>query len=223
MVLLPSARAVKRRPLFRQVGYNLWSENKPSPREGHAMATGPDGSIYMFGGEDGSLSGELFKLDTDEGIWTSIGEGAGMTPTAGSGQRMTAVGGDLYVFGGGRGFGTASTGYSGELFKFSTVTMTWTRLGTGPSARHGHGIATVGEDFYVFGGGDYSGESQGVEGQIGHAWWSCCVCHLSAGVEVVEPCACSSFMHGVECECYAARKAGCVQGTAWCMRRRWVR
>ena len=82
--------------------------------------------------------------------------------------------------------GAASGGYSDELFKYSTATMTWTRLdaeagvtGTAPSGRFGHSMTTVGEDLYVFGGD--SGQAGGVEGRIGHAWLPCCVRHQSAG------------------------------------------
>ena len=101
LVLLTSAGAVKRRPLFRQAGYNPLSENKPSSRDSHAMVTGPDGSIYMFGGDSGgSLLDDLFKLDTDMGTWYSIGGGAGTAPSARWHHSMTMVGEDLYVFGG---------------------------------------------------------------------------------------------------------------------------
>ena len=82
--------------------------------------------------------------------------------------------------------GAASGGYSDELFKYSTATMTWTQLdaeagvtGTAPSARSGHSMTTVGEDLYVF-GGDTAGEAGGVEGRIGHA---CCVRHQCAGLK----------------------------------------
>ena len=49
--------------------------------------------------------------------------------------------------------------YSDELFKYSTASMTWTKLdadggvtGMPPRPRSGHKMATVGEDIYVFGG-----------------------------------------------------------------------
>ena len=77
--------------------------------------------------------------------------------------------------------GAASGGYSDELLKYSTATMTWTQLdaeagvtGTAPSARGSHSMTTVGEDLYVF-GGYTSGEAGGVEGRIGHGWLPCCV------------------------------------------------
>jgi hypothetical protein len=50
-------------------------------------------------------------------------------------------------------------GYSQELFKFSTETLAWTKLetganvtGTGPSARYGHTMTSVGHNIYIFGG-----------------------------------------------------------------------
>ena len=58
-----------------------------------------------------------------------------------------------------------SAGRSEELFRFSVETLTWTKLdtaagvtGTGPSARSGHSMASVGSDIYVFGGSGNGGE-----------------------------------------------------------------
>ena len=106
--------------------------------------------------------------------------------------------------------GTASVSSSEDLFfKFSTATMTWTQLdagagvmGTAPSARYGHGMAAVGENLYVFGGRDDSGESEGsggVEARIGHARLPFCVRHQSARGEVVGQGARPCVIHGVEC------------------------
>ena len=54
---------------------------------------------------------------------------------------------------------------SEELFRYSTESMTWTKLdtaagetGTGPSARGGHSMTSVGIDIYLFGGFTDSGE-----------------------------------------------------------------
>jgi hypothetical protein len=51
------------------------------------------------------------------------------------------------------------TGTLDKLFKYSTVTMSWTQLDAGvgmtrPSARYSHSMATVEQDLYVFGGGE---------------------------------------------------------------------
>jgi hypothetical protein len=50
------------------------------------------------------------------------------------------------------------------FFKFSIVSMEWTNLdaaagikGTGPSARGGHAMSTVGTDLYLFGGDRIAG------------------------------------------------------------------
>ena len=59
-------------------------------------------------------------------------------------------------------------GYSGELFRYSTLSMEWTMLdadagatGTSPSGRQSHAMTAVGSDIYVFGGyigSGYTGE-----------------------------------------------------------------
>jgi N-acetylneuraminic acid mutarotase len=133
---------------------------------------GPDRSLYIFGGTSASseeLRGykkidNFMKLDVDTGKWTSIDARAGVTGTPPSPRdrhSMTTVGQDVYVFGGQVKSGMSSSSNSDELFKYSTATMTWTKLdtiagvtGTPPSARSGHSMTTVGEDFYVFGGSD---------------------------------------------------------------------
>ena len=73
-----------------------------------------------------------------------------------------------------------SAGRSEELFRFSVETLTWTKLdteagvtGTGPSARYGHSMASVGTDIYVF-GGDTDGGERMMEvgwGGGGGRWW----------------------------------------------------
>ena len=54
--------------------------------------------------------------------------------------------------------------YSGELFRYSTISMEWTMLdaavdvtGTSLSARQEHAMSVVGTDIYVFGGYTESG------------------------------------------------------------------
>ena len=71
-----------------------------------------------------------------------------------------------------------SAGYSQELFRFSVETLTWTKLdtaagvtGTGPSARSGHSMASVGSDIYVFGGSrDTDGGERMMEVEEGRRW-----------------------------------------------------
>jgi hypothetical protein len=90
------------------MGYNPWSENKPTLRSEHAMASCSDGSIFIFGGkfysDDARASNDdLFQLDTDTGVWTTIDMGQDVTgkgPSERFGHSMATVGQDLYVFGG---------------------------------------------------------------------------------------------------------------------------
>ena len=69
-----------------------------------------------------------------------------------------------------------SAGLSEELFRFSVETLTWTKLdtaagvtGTGPSARSGNSMASVGSDIYVFGGSGNGGERMMEVGE-GRRW-----------------------------------------------------
>ena len=70
-----------------------------------------------------------------------------------------------------------SAGLSEELFRFSVETLTWTKLdtaagvtGTGPSARWGHSMASVGSDIYVFGGWLANGGERMMEVGEGRRW-----------------------------------------------------
>ena len=70
-----------------------------------------------------------------------------------------------------------SAGLSEELFRFSVETLTWTKLdtaagvtGTGPSARSGHSMASVGSDIYVFGGSEIDGGERMMEVGEGRRW-----------------------------------------------------
>ena len=101
MLHLPSTvDAAKLRP-WRDATANVWAEGKPSAREGHAMAAGPDGSLYVFGGDEGgSRNNELYKLDLDTKEWHLITPLGSVKPNPRDEHTMVAVGNDLFVFGG---------------------------------------------------------------------------------------------------------------------------
>ena len=54
------------------------------------------------------------------------------------------------------------TGYSNEIFRFSTTALQWEQLdvdlvsGSPPSARYGHTMVVVGNELFVFGGFTYT-------------------------------------------------------------------
>jgi hypothetical protein len=64
------------------------------------VVTGPDSSIYTFGGDDGGVSDELYKLDVDTGEWHAIEPLGSLRPSARYGHAMTAIRIDIYLFGG---------------------------------------------------------------------------------------------------------------------------
>ena len=102
--LLSTVGAAKPR-LFRDATASVWAEGMPMEISKHAMAAGPDGSLYVFGGYvtnyiPNSYKNDLFKLDLDTGEWHPITPRVGSPPSARYEHGMVAVGTDLYVFGG---------------------------------------------------------------------------------------------------------------------------
>ena len=98
--LLSTVGAAKPRP-FRDATSNVWAEGKPIARFAHAMAAGPDGSLYVFGGDEiGGMGNDLFKLDLETNEWNIIEPRGLVKPSARFKHGMVSVGSDLYVFGG---------------------------------------------------------------------------------------------------------------------------
>ena len=95
--MLSTVDAAKLRP-WRDATANVWAEGKPSERQGHAMAAGPDGSLYVFGGS--GSNNELYKLDMDTKEWHLITPRGSVRPSARYQHAMAAVGSDIFVFGG---------------------------------------------------------------------------------------------------------------------------
>ena len=80
------------------------------------MATASDGSVYVFGGyENGQgKSNDLFKLDVATGEWHLIEPLGTLRPGARNQHAMTAVGTDIYLFGGQRPLGVVDSEDSGK-------------------------------------------------------------------------------------------------------------
>ena len=75
-------------------------------------------------------------------------------PSARYDHAMAAVGDELYLHGGDAG---DWSGYSDELWRYSTTTGTWELVetpagGAKPSARRFHVMAAVGDELYLHGG-----------------------------------------------------------------------
>ena len=105
--------------------------------------------LYVFQAR-GGLEFEVLRYSSVRKMWEKLTETMninGTAPSARQGHTMSAVGKEIYLFGGG----------SVELFKFSTTSASWMRLddvvtGTGPSIGDGYVMATVGSDIFVHGG-----------------------------------------------------------------------
>jgi len=138
------------------------SDSAPSPRHDPCVvAVGSD--LYVFGGSDqfDQWSAELFRFSTTTIKWEQLDEPevSGSLPSARSSPGIAAVGSDVYIFGGyPPDHENLYTGYFTDLFCFSTTTKQWNHLNAPPvlnslpSARRGHGMVAIGNNFFVFGG-----------------------------------------------------------------------
>ena len=94
-----SSCAAKERPWRQWPEINPWAQDKPSGRTQHAMVTGADGCIWIFGGNDGHLSNSLFKLDTQTKSWTTI-KTFEPFPSARRAHSMATIDSNIWMFGG---------------------------------------------------------------------------------------------------------------------------
>ncbi|KAK7108053.1 uncharacterized protein [Littorina saxatilis] len=121
-------------------------------RNAHASAV-VGSSIYIFGGRQGVEMGEgsladMHRLDTTTGTWSEV-KMTGDIPEARSYHRMTAMGTQIFVFG-----GCTTSGRLNDLHTFSTDTGIWRKLPTSDAilGRGGAGFTSVGKKLYVVGG-----------------------------------------------------------------------
>lgn len=129
-----------------------WSEGPelPTPRHHHAAAA-VDGVVTVVGGRDGpSFSmAAVEHLDTRTGRWRT----GRPLPLASGALTAATSGGRLIVTGGGDDADGWVTPATWELISDGS----WTRLPDLAVARHGHGMAALGDTVYVFGGSPCAG------------------------------------------------------------------
>lgn len=144
----------------------------PCSRGGHSV-TLVGSSLVIFGGEGAkrSLLSDLHILDLETLTWDEI-ETVGVPPSPRS-DHAAAVHADrfLLIFGG----GSHATCFN-DLHVLDLQTMEWSRptqQGDIPTARAGHAGATVGENWFIVGGGDNkNGASQTVVLNMSTLVWS---------------------------------------------------
>ncbi|CAL0300097.1 unnamed protein product [Lupinus luteus] len=141
----------------------LKTYGKPPVSRGGQSVTLAGTSLVIFGGQDAkrTLLNDLHILDLETMTWDEI-DAVGTPPSPRS-DHAAAVHAEryLHIFGG----GSHATCYN-DLHVLDLQTMEWsqpTQLGEIPNARAGHAGVTVGENWFIVGGGDNkSGASETV-------------------------------------------------------------
>ncbi|KAF8097971.1 hypothetical protein N665_0278s0032 [Sinapis alba] len=125
----------------------------PISRGGHSV-TSVGKKLVIFGGQDvnKSLMNDLHILDLDTMTWDEI-DTVGSPPSPRS-DHAAAVHAERYllVFGGG-----SHTNCFNDLHVLDLQTMEWsghTQQGEAPTPRAGHAGVTIGENWFIVGGGD---------------------------------------------------------------------
>ncbi|KAG7311412.1 hypothetical protein JYU34_002454 [Plutella xylostella] len=93
---------------------------KPEPRYGHsACSFGP--GFVLYGGKlsDGTLSSELWLYDATRGVWSQRAVNSSYTPPGLTRHTLTAVGDELYLFGG----STTEGEFSSSMFKIKLTNI----------------------------------------------------------------------------------------------------
>ncbi|KAI3810533.1 hypothetical protein L1987_20150 [Smallanthus sonchifolius] len=146
---------------------------KPPVSRGGQSVTLVGTNLVIFGGQDGNrtLMNDLHILDLETMTWDEI-DTIGVSPSPRS-DHAAAVHAERYllIFGG----GTHATCFN-DLHVLDLNTMEWSRpsqQGEIPSPRAGHAGVTVGESWFIVGGGDNkSGVSETVVLNMSTLSWS---------------------------------------------------
>uniref|UniRef100_A0A2P2M8A0 Uncharacterized protein MANES_09G169100 n=1 Tax=Rhizophora mucronata TaxID=61149 RepID=A0A2P2M8A0_RHIMU len=132
----------------------LKTYGKPPVSRGGQSATLVGTNIVIFGGQDAkrTLLNDLHILDLETMTWDEI-DAVGVPPSPRS-DHAAAVHAERYllIFGGG-----SHAACFNDLHVLDLQVMEWTRptqQGKIPTARAGHAGATVGENWFIVGGGD---------------------------------------------------------------------
>ncbi|XP_019438940.1 PREDICTED: kelch domain-containing protein 4-like [Lupinus angustifolius] len=127
-------------------------EKGPGKRWGHTCNAVKGGRfVYLFGGygKHNSQTNQVHVFDTLNQTWTEPAI-KGSLPTPRDSHTCTAIGDNLFVFG-----GTDGVNLLKDLHILDTSSHTWISpsiRGDGPEAREGHSAAVVGKRLYIFGG-----------------------------------------------------------------------
>jgi hypothetical protein len=151
----------------------LKTYGKPPVSRGGQSVTMVGKTLVIFGGQDAkrSLLNDLHILDLDTMTWDEI-DAVGVSPSPRS-DHAAAVHAErfLLIFGG----GSHATCFD-DLHVLDLQTMEWSRpaqQGDAPTPRAGHAGVTIGENWFIVGGGDNkSGASESVVLNMSTLAWS---------------------------------------------------
>ncbi|GAV75310.1 Kelch_3 domain-containing protein/Kelch_4 domain-containing protein, partial [Cephalotus follicularis] len=138
--------------LQQQVSFGVETSSAPGKRWGHTCNSIKGGRfLYVFGGygKDNCQTNQVHVFDTAKQTWSQPVI-KGTPPTPRDSHSCTAVGDNLFVFGGTDGMNPLK-----DLHILDTSTHTWISpsvRGDGPEAREGHSAALVGKRLFIFGG-----------------------------------------------------------------------
>ncbi|XP_061364937.1 tip elongation aberrant protein 1-like [Gastrolobium bilobum] len=124
----------------------------PGKRWGHTCNAIKGGRlVYVFGGygKHNCQTNQVHVFDTVKQTWSQPAI-KGSSPTPRDSHTCTAIGDNLFVFGGTDGMNPLK-----DLHILDTSSHTWispTIRGEGPEAREGHSAAVVGKRLFIFGG-----------------------------------------------------------------------
>lgn len=112
-------------------------QQAPTTRKGAATWLGHDGNLYIFGGigyQNGALDylNDLWCFNIRLQVWTQIDDVDMMPMPRAESQVWQDNWGDVYMYG---GFG--ASGNLADFWRFSTQTMTWKTLPSGPAPCYG--------------------------------------------------------------------------------------
>ncbi|KAK4735495.1 hypothetical protein R3W88_009756 [Solanum pinnatisectum] len=124
----------------------------PGKKWGHTCSAVLGGRLlYVFGGfsDDNRHTNKVHVFDTVNRIWSEpVTKGA--LPSPRDSHSCTAVGDNLFVFG-----GTNGTNSLNDLYILDTSSNTWiapSLRGDPPNPREGHSAALIGKRLFIFGG-----------------------------------------------------------------------
>ncbi|CAH2055027.1 unnamed protein product [Thlaspi arvense] len=151
----------------------LKTYGKPPVSRGGQSVTVVGKTLVIFGGQDAkrSLLNDLHELDLETLTWDEINT-VGVSPSPRS-DHAAAVHAERYllIFGG----GSHATCFD-DLHVLDLQTMEWSRpaqQGEAPTPRAGHAGVTIGENWFIVGGGDNkSGASESVVLNMSTLAWS---------------------------------------------------